>query len=165
MLCSVCGEAAIAVGLCQRHYSQQGRGTLAPDGPAVGSPSGFGCYGVIDRDEDTILCHECGRRLAALGYHISRAHGMTVTQYRTKHGLKRGVGLVAEGVARDRSQQAVSRVGSPAWQRLEAARDPAAAAHSRVTHQRPRGQRDLCLVVELWIWPTAWGARPASTAS
>lgn len=76
VICSECGEVALAVGLCPRHYSQQRRGTLAPDGPTVGSPSGFGRYGVIDRDEDSILCHECGKRLAALGYHIRRVHDM-----------------------------------------------------------------------------------------
>lgn len=126
-----CHTDAIAKGLCRKHYSQARRGRLGPDLPEEGSPSGFGRYGVVDRDEYTILCHECGQRFEALAYHLRRAHEMTADEYRAAHGLPRTAGLVSLGVSRTQSERARERVGSPAWQRLEAKRDPVAASHAR----------------------------------
>lgn len=127
----MCEAVAVARGLCRRHYSQQRRGRLAPDGPQSGDPSGFGRYGVIDRDEWAIACHECGAQFPRLAAHLTRDHGMTVAQYRARHGLPRTVGLVSEHVSRTLSEEATARVGSPGWQRLEAKRDPAMASSAR----------------------------------
>ncbi|MBB1510973.1 MucR family transcriptional regulator [Tessaracoccus sp. MC1756] len=35
-----------------------------------------------------MLCHECGDRFAALGQHVSRAHGIKADSYRERHGLE-----------------------------------------------------------------------------
>lgn len=126
-----CDAPHLADGLCQRHYSQRRRGRLAPDAPQVGDPSGFGRWGVLDRDEESVLCHECGRRLGSLGYHLRRVHDMTVPEYQDAHGLARTVGLVSLGVARRLSERALDQVGGAGWQRLEAARDPVAASGAR----------------------------------
>ena len=127
-----CDAPVVARGLCQRHYSQERRGRLGMDAePKPGDPSGLGRYGVIDRDEDSIACHECGERLVMLGPHLRRAHEMTVAEYRAEHGLPRTVGLVSLGEARALSERASERVGSPGWQRFEARRDPLAASQSR----------------------------------
>ena len=130
--CRFCDAKAIALGLCRRHYSQQRRhGTAEEDAsPEIGSPSGHGQWGIIDRDETSIGCHECGARVVRLGAHLG-VHGMSVAEYRVAHGLPRSVGLVSLGEARLMSERALARVGSPGWQRLEAARDPQMAAASR----------------------------------
>lgn len=132
---------AVAKGRCMRCYKRHraGRPSIREDRTQlahVGQRDGHGLYGVLDNDGDTVLCHECGRRLRALGSHIVSAHGMTAAEYRTAHGLPRGQGLVSRAVHEAQSARASSRVGTAGWARLEAARDPAAAAAAR-TWDRP----------------------------
>ena len=55
--------------------------------------SGFGTLGVVDRDEDTVGCHECGRRFRMLVQHLRLAHEMTVAEYRRLHQLPATVPL------------------------------------------------------------------------
>ena len=97
----------------------------------VGDPSGYGLYGVLDRDWSSVLCHECGRRFASVGSHIVLAHDMTAAEYRREHGLSRSQPLVSEEISAHKSARARARIGSPAWERLEAARDPLAASAAR----------------------------------
>lgn len=51
-------------------------------------------FGVMDVNELGMLCHECGDRFAAVGMHAARAHGLTVAQYRARHGIPRRVSLI-----------------------------------------------------------------------
>lgn len=69
-------------------------------GPAaqVGRPDGHGHFGVLDEDEDGLLCHECGRRFVHLGLHVFKSHGMQAQSYKIEHGLRRSKGLVASAV-------------------------------------------------------------------
>ena len=51
--------------------------------------------GIGDEDE-RIQCFECPQRLRALPRHLSYRHGLTVAEYREKHGIPQGVPLVGE---------------------------------------------------------------------
>lgn len=134
-LCSVasCDQPATARGWCWRHYkiARRNNWRVPEPAPQVGSPSGHGLYGILDDDGTSVLCHECGRRFRALGYHLLRAHEMTAEEYRATHGLRRGLGLIAGDLHQLRSEHAKAHIGSQGWQRLEAARDPLAASRAR----------------------------------
>lgn len=132
-LCRACDRVAVAKGLCLRCYKRVRRGRPLPsEEPARGSPSGLGVYGVLDDDGDTVLCHECGRRVRALGPHLQRSHpDMDARAYRLAHGLPMTLPLVSAAVSAAQSVRSRARVGSPGWRRLEAARDPEAAAAAR----------------------------------
>ena len=97
----------------------------------MGSPDGCGRYGILDTDGERCLCHECGRWYRSLGAHVVAAHGQSARDYKRAHGLPLSRGLVAEEARRRMSERARSRVGTPGWERLEEARDPAAAARAR----------------------------------
>ena len=116
------------------HYKRHRlRGLPLPTGsePTVGDPDGYGRYGVMERQELAALCHECGGWFASVGTHARHAHGMTADEYRAAHGLPRTQPLTSLALSREISEAASSRVGSEAWRRLEAARDPQAAADAR----------------------------------
>ncbi len=130
--CSVtgCTRLAIARGLCRLHYTRAREGRPLDPEDRTGQPDGYGRYGILDRDEDTALCHECGGRFASIAGHLP-AHGMTARQYKLAHGLPLGLGLVSLGLSRRVSQTSIEHLDSPEWRRLEEARDPAAAAAAR----------------------------------
>lgn len=133
-VCSVprCGRPAVARGWCITHYKRDRAGKpLERDEPAVGSPDGHGQYGRLDEDETGLLCHECGGRYASLAAHVTRGHDMTAREYRLAHGLPLRRALMVESMRRARADRAAERVGSPAWKRLEAVRDPVAASAAR----------------------------------
>lgn len=127
----------------------------------VGDPDGHGQYGVLDEDEDGLLCHTCGRRVSHLGLHAHRAHGMTATQYRMEHGLRRSKGLVAAAVHEklvERSAAQLARrpafVASRDTRKATAARlaanqppSPAGAAASAAAASRRGGSRRAGIVV------------------
>lgn len=96
----------------------------------VGDPDGHGTYGVVEEDDDGLLCHECGRRLTHLGLHAWKAHGMTAATYRAEHGLARSRGLVATPT-RDTITTNARRNYSDRPQFVDA-RDPAAATAARL---------------------------------
>lgn len=123
-----CDREAVAHGLCGRHYGRLRDGRPIEDARSVGSPSGHGRWGLLDHDgDDRVMCHECGGWFRSLASHIWQAHGMSAADYRSAHGLARGTALVCRSMSAARSRQAAARVGTEAWRRLEAARDPAAA--------------------------------------
>lgn len=94
--------------------------------PRVGiDPSGFGIYGEVDRDETTILCHECGERLAWLPNHLKHTHGMTSDEYRDRHGLARKQPLSSIELQRRRSAAAKAQEGSAAWAKFQEAGEQA----------------------------------------
>ncbi|OIV39355.1 hypothetical protein BIV57_00470 [Mangrovactinospora gilvigrisea] len=100
---------------------------------SIGRPDGHGRFGILDADQDgqQVLCHECGRWVRGLGAHAWMAHGISAADYRAAHGLARGQSLSAPATRATQSQLARARVGSAGWRRLEAARDPHAAAAAR----------------------------------
>lgn len=81
--------------LCALHAARIRAGRpLIADHEAVGQrPSGFGLYGVVIADEQSILCHECGRAFRMITAGHLRTHGLTPEEYRLRHGLARRVGL------------------------------------------------------------------------
>lgn len=132
--CSVseCDRGALAKGLCRMHYARQYAGRpLVDPSPAVGSRSGFGEYGVLDDDGDTVLCHECGERYVGLAAHVVMAHGMAARSYKLAHGLKLTGSLIPASVRAQQSERSKARVGGAAWKRMEAVRDPIAASLAR----------------------------------
>ncbi|MGO1487838.1 MAG: MucR family transcriptional regulator [Arachnia sp.] len=85
-----CQEDAVPGGqLCRAHQHRLDRGGGLPTAAETlpGDPSGHGVFGVIDRNNTGVLCHECGQRFARLGNHLRRAHQMNATLYRQRHGL------------------------------------------------------------------------------
>jgi hypothetical protein len=128
-----CARRAIAGGRCRRCYRYMQRHGHPPDltGPQVGDPAGHGRYGRMERQQDSALCHECGGWYASVGSHIRQAHDLTAADYRARYGLKRGEPLVSLAMSQAASERSSGRVGSAAWRRLEARRDPSAASHTR----------------------------------
>lgn len=132
-----CGRAPVARGMCMSHYKQWRRTGEVPEPQReIGSPSGHGQWGILERTEDGVLCHECGQWRESIGAHLA-AHDMTAAEYRQRHGLARMQPLVSLRLSREQSERARSRLGSPAWQRLEEARDPAGAAAARESLHDP----------------------------
>lgn len=92
-----------------------------------GDPDGHGVHGQLTTGADGgLICHECGQERQFLGRHV-REHGMSADQYRERHGLGRATRLVSARLHATLSTKGLERVGSPAWARFEAARDPDAA--------------------------------------
>lgn len=60
----------------------------------VGEQDGHGRFGVLDENDDGLLCHECGRRFTHLSLHAWRGHGITAEEYRCSHSLPRSRGLI-----------------------------------------------------------------------
>lgn len=102
--------------------------------PRVGiDPSGFGIYGEMDRDEHTVLCHECGRRLAWLPNHLKHEHGMNSAEYRDRHGLAKKQSLSSLELQRARSAAAKAIEGTEAWAKFqEAGEQTRADIHERL---------------------------------
>lgn len=124
-----CDRPAVARGMCLMHYKRVRAGKpLEVD--KHGRPAGFGQYGVLDRDEDSVLCHECGDRFPNLSSHVA-AHGLTAREYKQRYGLPLTKGMLSLRLSRQRSEMSKSYVDTAAWRRLEAARDPVAASLSR----------------------------------
>lgn len=70
----------------------------------VGDPDGYGRYGLIDEDDDGLLCHECGNRYRHLATHIAMGHKMRVADYRQEHGLPAKRPLAARSVRENMRQ-------------------------------------------------------------
>ena len=98
----------------------------------VGSTDGYGRYGVLDRAGLELICHECGRAHRHLGLHVYRAHGLRADEYRRRHGLARGRGLVAEDLREVIQINAIERMNQPAGRAFIRARNPAAATQVRL---------------------------------
>jgi ROS/MUCR transcriptional regulator protein len=124
-----CTGAVFARGRCRRHYRLEARGGVpGPAGPEPGSPSGHGRWGILDVDEagsGRLVCHECGRTYIALGVHVAMAHGITVREYRLRHGLLMSASLSAPALAAVQAELART---PQSIARLEAARSPGTLA-------------------------------------
>ena len=112
------------------HYKRHRAGRDLSE-PAVGAPSGHGRYGLLDVDGDLVLCHECGGWYRSVGSHAARSHGMTARDYKITHGLPLRSPLMAPDLVDGHRKRGAERVGSEAWKRLEAKRDPTKAARAR----------------------------------
>lgn len=54
-------------------------------------PSGLSIYAAVEYDfaRDRLRCHECGEWFASVSAHIGHgAHGITVSEYKQRHGLR-----------------------------------------------------------------------------
>lgn len=101
----------------------------------IGDRDGHGRYGVLDEDDDGLLCHECGGRFAHLGLHAFKRHGTTAAEDRQAHGLGRSRGLVASATRERIIENA--RQGLAARRRFVEARDSAAATAARLATTQP----------------------------
>ena len=116
-----------------RHHQQVEPVEVVMSEPlAVGSPDGHGRYGVLDRAGLELICHECGRGHRHLGLHVYRAHGLRADEYRRRHGLARGRGLVAQDLREVIQVNAIERMNQPAGQAFIRARNPAVATQVRL---------------------------------
>jgi hypothetical protein len=73
---------------------------FADDGPPLMYPAG---RLDVDRDEDLLRCHFCGRWWKALNSHARNSHGISAAEYRRLAGLKRTEPLTAPSVAAARA--------------------------------------------------------------
>jgi hypothetical protein len=128
-----CGREPVAGGLCRRCYAYRRRHGEVPTltGPQPGDRTGHGRFGILERTWDGVSCHECGGWYSSLAAHIRLAHDLTAAEYRQRYGLARRQPLVSLAMSEAMSTRSRDRVGSSAWRRLEAARDPVAAANAR----------------------------------
>lgn len=97
----------------------------------LGDRDGHGHFGMLDENDDGLLCHECGRRFTHLGLHAWRGHGLTAGEYRKAHGLSRSRGLIASATRQVIASNA--RRSFPGKSQFIAARDPTAARAARKT--------------------------------
>lgn len=58
---------------------------------------GFGYLGVVtyDKGKTHTQCHICGSFYVGLGYHVRKAHNLSVNDYREEYSLRRSVPLIA----------------------------------------------------------------------
>lgn len=106
-----CTDAVRARGMCRRHYRRLARGLpLDPDdGRQVGvTPSGHGTWGVLTEENGRVLCHECGRRYAALGKHVADMHDGG-RAYRLEHGLPLSLSLSSADLREQNRARALER--------------------------------------------------------
>lgn len=97
-----CDSRAVDGPLCEVHADRLAQGLGLPtwrDLRFVGEASGHGQWGLVDRTDSGILCHECGQRFASLGIHLARVHDITTRAYRQRHGLHAKESLAFRGTA------------------------------------------------------------------
>lgn len=140
--CRWCERRARTGGLCSTHQRRQGLGLAMhqPHDDVGAAPSGFGLLGIVERDETGVMCHECGRWFGGLSFHVPRAHGMTVAEYRRIHQLPAQTPLTSLGTSRLLGEKAREQVGSAAWKRFEEARDENKAAAVEASRKASRAQ-------------------------
>lgn len=61
---------------------------------------GYGYYGVLlgTGDGEKVQCHECGVLYSSLTFHVYKAHGLRVREYKEKYGLAYKTALVSENL-------------------------------------------------------------------
>ena len=97
-----CDSRAVDGPLCGLHADRLEQGLGLPtwrDLRVVGEASGHGQWGLVDRTDSGVLCHECGQRFASLGIHLARVHDITTRAYRHRHGLPAKASLALRGTS------------------------------------------------------------------
>lgn len=61
-------------------------------------------------DRKYVLCHECTAQVRELSHHLRWKHKMTAAQYRERHGLKKGLPLIAPEQQAKRALGAYRRI-------------------------------------------------------
>ncbi|MBF6173589.1 MucR family transcriptional regulator [Nocardia blacklockiae] len=74
-----------------------------------GDADGYGRFGILDDDGETVLCHECGARLKGLAAHVARRHGISVRDFKIRHGLPLGQPLLARATRGKQARGAQAR--------------------------------------------------------
>lgn len=138
-----CRRLAVANGVCALHQRRSIRGASMGrrDDQGGESPSGWGLLGVVDRDAEAVLCHECGRWLGSLVQHLRQAHALTVDEYRDRHELPATTPLASEQMSQRLRETSRERIGSPDWQRFEVGRDQVTAESQRKATEASRHAR------------------------
>lgn len=138
-----CHRPTTGGALCALHQRRSTRGeALNQDHDRVGDAlSGWGLLGVVDRDDEAVLCHECGRWLGSLVQHLRQAHGLTVDEHRDRHELPATIPLASRQVSQRLRQTSRERIGSPEWERFEAGRAEATAEAQRKATQASSSPR------------------------
>ncbi|TYQ10561.1 UNVERIFIED_ORG: ROS/MUCR transcriptional regulator protein [Gordonia westfalica J30] len=99
-----CGWWAVEQDQCSAHAMQRRRERVLFDPSGPGSPtpvprrSGYGWWGRLDDDGETIACHECGERFRALTRTHLETHDLTAREYKQRHGIEQRIGLVSTEV-------------------------------------------------------------------
>lgn len=92
--------------MCGLHQRRRALGEpMVQDHDLVGlTPSGFGLLGIVERDQTAVMCHECGRWLGGLSWHVTKVHEVTVGRGRGSgpgragvSGLRVGAGSAGAG--------------------------------------------------------------------
>lgn len=170
-----------STGLCSyhRHRQRQGRPLETGISEVGARSSGHGLFGVVERDEDAIMCHECGRwmRMLTKG-HLAR-HGLTHETYKQRHGLAREEPLACESYRQAHREKLLARpdiiaagtaaiagrAGTEAAAAAARGRPVAPAAAAARTASLPRGRAPRACAVCGIDLPTAARARKLTVCS
>lgn len=96
-----CNWWAVEQDRCSAHAMQRRRERALRDPSNPHSPtpaprrSGYGWWGLLDDDGETIACHECGERFRALTRTHLETHDLTAREYKQRHGIEQRIGLIS----------------------------------------------------------------------
>lgn len=116
-----CERPQWAHGECAVHYGRRRKGRPGNgEEQRLGKPDGAGLFGVLDENDEGILCHECGKRFRSLGNHTVMAHDLTAAEYKDKHGIPRKKSLASRAFrenvsARSSKPEALARFARARW--------------------------------------------------
>ncbi len=108
-------------GECAVHYGRRLKGRPGNgEEQRLGKPDGAGIFGVLDENDEGVLCHECGKRFRSLGKHAVMAHDLTAAEYKDKHGIPRKQSLASRAFrenvsARSSKPEALARFARARW--------------------------------------------------
>ena len=116
-----CERPQWAHGECAVHYGRRLKGRPGNgEEQRLGKPDGAGIFGVLDENDEGVLCHECGKRFRSLGNHTVMAHDLTAAEYKDKHGIPRKKSLASRAFrenvsARSSKPEALARFARARW--------------------------------------------------
>lgn len=116
-----CERPQWAHGECAAHYGRRLKGRPGNgEEQRLGKPDGAGIFGVLDENDEGVLCHECGKRFRSLGNHAVMAHDLTAAEYKDKHGIPRKKSLASRAFrenvsARSSKPEALARFARARW--------------------------------------------------
>lgn len=122
-----CMRAEWARGLCNTHYARLHTSGVVQE-HHVGDPVHTGYWGIVDENDEGVLCYECGKRFQSLGTHLPGAHGMKAKAYKDKYGIPRGRSLSIKKLRDANKRRALEKRLA---KNLETTRDPYRALEAR----------------------------------